>query len=235
MKKIIFTLLCVSILTITNAQEPGIDNKFILGGSMNFLIQNNTYPLTSLSLITRTGGIYSGSTNDIRYTTLAFSPYFGKEINSNLMVGLQFDYRKVKNEQDDVPVFVLGQSNPNTVDIKRNSNLFGIGIFTRYIVNPSNQFSFFFQPYAQYNLLNEDLSEDSIVRRQEKANFLELGVGLGMIYNVNNKIRAVLRSGGLNYVTGKWEIKNTDTGKNFNSFGTNFSLSNIYLGFEIRI
>ncbi|HMU02134.1 MAG TPA: hypothetical protein PJ990_00845, partial [Saprospiraceae bacterium] len=86
MKKIIFTLLCVSILTITNAQETEIDNKFILGGSMNFLIQNNTYPLTSLSLITRTGGIYSGGTNDIRYTTLAFSPYFGKEINSNLMV-----------------------------------------------------------------------------------------------------------------------------------------------------
>jgi len=235
MKKIILTLLCISILTITNAQETGIDNKFILGGSMNFLIQNNTYPLTSLSLITRTGGIYSGGTNDIRYTTLAFSPYFGKEISSNLMVGLQFDYRKEKIEQDDVPVFVLGQSNPNTVDIKRNSNQVGIGIFIRYIVNPSNQFSFFFQPYAQYNLLNEDLSEDSIVRRQEKANFLELGVGLGMIYNVNNKIRAVLRSGGLNYVTGKWEIKNTDTGKNFNSFGTNFSLSNIYLGFEIRI
>ncbi|HMU05505.1 MAG TPA: hypothetical protein PJ990_17850, partial [Saprospiraceae bacterium] len=136
---------------------------------------------------------------------------------------------------DDVPVFVLGQSNPNTVDIKRNSNQIGIGIFTRYIVNPNNQFSFFFQPSVQYNLLNEDLSEDSIVIQQEKANFLELGVGLGMIYNVNNKIRAVLRSGGLNYVTGRWEIKNTDTGKNFNSFGTNFNLSNIYLGFEIRI
>lgn len=235
MKKLIFTVLCLSILKLINAQETEMGNKFILGGSMNFLIQNNTYPLSSLSLNSRIGGIYSNGTNETKYTTLAFSPYFGKEISQKFMVGLQFDYRIVKNEQDDVQVFVLGQSNPNTIDLKRNSNQIGFGIFTRYLINPSNQFSFFFQPYAEYNLLNEELSEDSNITQEEKANFLELGVGLGMTYNINKNVRAVLRSGGLSYVMGNWEIKNTDTAKDFSSFGTNLSLSNIFLGFEIRI
>lgn len=235
MKKLIFTVLCLSILKVINAQETEMGNKFILGGSMNFLIQNNTYPLSSLSLNSRIGGIYSNGTNETKYTTLAFSPYFGKEISQKFMVGLQFDYRIVKNEQDDVQVFVLGQSNPNTIDLKRNSNQIGFGIFTRYLINPSNQFSFFFQPYAEYNLLNDELSEDSNITQEEKANFLELGVGLGMTYNINKNVRAVLRSGGLSYVMGNWEIKNTDTAKDFSSFGTNFSLSNIFLGFEIRI
>ena len=235
MKKLILTILCLSILRVINAQETEIDNKFILGGSMNFLIQNNTYPLSSFPLNSRIGGIYSNGTSDTRFNTLAFSPYFGKEIRSNLMVGLQFDYRIENNEQDDVQVFGLGQSNPNTIDLKRNSNQIGFGIFTRYIINPSRQFSFFLQPYAQYNLLNEKRSEDATVIQEQKANYIELGVGLGMTYNINKNIRAVLRSGGVSYVTGNWEIKNTDTEKDFSSFGTNLSLSSIFFGFEIRI
>jgi hypothetical protein len=62
-----------------------------------------------------------------------------------------------------------------------------------------------------------------------------LGAGLGLLYNINNRIRATLRTGGLNYVNGKWEIKVTDTKKNFSSFGTNISLSTIHFGFEIRV
>ena len=233
MKKLILTVLCLSILKVINAQETEMGNKFILGGSMNFLIQNNTYPLSSFPLNSRIGGFYSNGTNDTKYTTLAFSPYFGKEISSNLMIGLQFDYRIENIEQNDVPFFLLGQT--VIKDTESKSNQLGIGIFTRYIVNPNSQFSFFLQPYVQYSLMNEKRSEDAAVTQEQKANYIELGVGLGMIYHINKNMRAVLRSGGLSYVTGNWEIKNTDTGKDFSSFGTNFSLSNIFLGFEIRI
>jgi len=50
---------------------------------MNFLIQNNTYPLSSLSIISGPGGISSNSISDSKNTTFAITPYFGKEISEN--------------------------------------------------------------------------------------------------------------------------------------------------------
>lgn len=231
MKKLTFTVLLISILQVLNAQETDIGSKFILGGSMNFLIQNNTYPLSSLSISSGIGGIYSNSVNDTKNTTFAITPYFGKEINKKIFVGLQLDYRIGKYKAEDT--FVFGQ--PDSIDFERNSNQIGIGFFTRHILNPNNQFSFFIQPYLEYNILNEEELQDSNITQEEKANYFELGAGLGMLYNINNTIRATLRTGGLNYVNGKWEIKDTDTEKDFSSFGTNLNLSTIFFGFEIRI
>jgi len=231
MKKLILLALAVSIIQIVNAQETEIGNKLILGGSFNFLTQNNTYPLSSLSINSGIGGIYSNSTNDTKNTTFAITPYFGKEINPKLFVGLQLDYRIGRYKAEDT--FVFGQ--PNSIDFERNSNQIGIGLFTRHILNPNSTFSFFIQPYLEYNLLNEEEIQDSNVTQEEKANYFEVGAGLGILYNINSKIRATLRTGGLNYVNGKWEIKDTDTEKDFSSFGTNLNLSTIFFGFEIRI
>ena len=231
MKKLILIALSISLFQVANAQETEIGNKIILGGSINFLTQNNTYPLPSLSINSGIGGIYSNSTNDTKNTALAITPYLGKEINPKLFVGLQLDYRIGRYKAEDT--FVFGQT--NLIDLERNSNQIGIGLFTRHILNPKNQFSFFIQPYFEYNLLNQDQIQDSNVTQEEIANYFEISAGLGILYNINSKMRATLRTGGLNYVNGKWEIKGTDTEKDFSSFGTNFNLSTIFFGFEIRI
>jgi hypothetical protein len=231
MNKLILTALVVSILQVVNAQETEIENNIILGGSINFLMQNNTYPFSSLFINSGIGGIYSNSTNDTKNTTFAITPFFGKEINPKLFIGLQFDYRIGRYKVGDS--FVFGQ--PNSIDFERNSNQFGIGLFARHVLNPNSKFSFFIQPYLEYNLLNEEEIQDSNVTQAEKANYFEVGAGLGILYNINSKIRATLRTGGLNYINGKWEIKDTDTEKVFNSFGTNLNLSSIFFGFEIRI
>jgi hypothetical protein len=231
MKKFTFTVFLISILQVLNAQETEIGGKFIIGGSINFLIQNNTYPLSSLSINSGLGGIYSNSTDNTKNMSFAITPYFGKEISQKLFVGLQLDYRIGKYRAEDT--FVFGQ--PNDIDFERNANQIGIGMFSRHILNPNNQFSFFIQPYFEYNLLNEEELQDSNVTQEEKASFFELGAGLGVLYNINNRIRATLRTGGLNYVNGKWEIIDTDTERDFSSFGTNLNLSTIFFGFEIRI
>lgn len=231
MKKLILIVLAVSILQVVNGQETEIENKIILGGSINFLTQNNAYPLSSLSINSGIGGIYSNSTNNTKNTTFAITPYFSKEINPKLFIGLQLDYRIGLYKAEDT--FVFGQ--PNPINLERNSNQIGIGLFTRHILNPKNQFSFFIQPYLEYNLLNEDELQDTNVTQEEKANYFEAGMGLGMLYNINSQIKATLRTGGLNYIIGKWEIKDTDIEKKFSSFGTNLNLSAIFFGFEIRI
>ncbi|MEZ4911091.1 MAG: hypothetical protein R2774_09530 [Saprospiraceae bacterium] len=231
MKNLILIALAISILQVVNAQEAEIGNKVILGGSINFLTQNNTYPLSGTFIITGLRGIYSNNTNNTRNTTFTISPYIGKEINPNLIVGLQFDYGIDRYKAEDV--YIFGQ--PDSVDIKNNSNQIGFGIFTRHILNPDGKFNFYIQPYLEYNLLSEEDIQDANVIQERKANYLEVGVGLGMLYNINSKIRATLKTGGINYVNGSWEIKNTDTSKKFSSFGTNLNLSTIYFGLEIRI
>ncbi|NNF22524.1 MAG: outer membrane beta-barrel protein [Saprospiraceae bacterium] len=231
MRKFAMVVLLISFFQISHAQEVLPVNKYITGGSINFLHQNNTYPLSSLSIISGIGGIYSSNTDEIKNTSFAFTPYFGKEINPRLMVGLQLDYRLGKYKAEDI--FIFGQTDP--VDLERNSNQIGIGLFSRHLLNPDNKFILFVQPYFEYNILNQEEAQGSNITREEKASYFELGAGLGVLYNINSKIRATLRTGGLTYVNGKWEIKDTDTEKDFSSFGTTINLSSIFFGFEFRI
>ena len=231
MNKLILIAFAVSILRAGNAQETEIENKLILGGSINFITQKNLYPLSSLSINFGTGGIYSNSTNDTKNTSLALTAYFGKEINPNLIAGLRLNYRIGRYKAEDI--YLFGQSNP--IELVRNSNQFGIGIFTRHIINPNNKLCFFIQPYIEYNLLNEEEIQNSNVTQKEIVNYFELGAGLGISYNINNKLRATLTTGGLNYVNGKWEIKDTDTKKYFSSLETNLNLTTIFFGLEIKI
>ena len=230
-KKLTFTILLLSILQVLQAQETESNSRFFLGGSTYFRTQNNTYPLSTLSINSATGGIFSNSTNETKNTDFAITPYFGKEISQKFFMGLLLDYRVGKYKAEST--FLLGQ--PDVVDFERNTNQIGIGVFTRHILNPNNQFNFFIQPYLEYNLLNEEELQDSSRTQEETAQFFELGAGLGVMYNFNNKIRVTLRTGGLNYVNGKWEIKDTDTEKKFSSLSTNFNVSSISFGFEIRI
>lgn len=231
MKRITLLALLISMFYVLNAQEEIAPNKFIIGGSMNFLIQNNAYPLTNLSVNTGYNNIYSNSLNDSKYTSFAINPFIGKEINPSLLFGVLFDYRFGINKTEDA--FVVGQT--NLVTYERKSNLFGVGVFSRHTLNPGKQFNFYLQPYLKYNFINEKESQDSKITQEIKSNYIDLGVGIGVLYNINDRMRATLRTGGINYVNGKWEMVDTGKGKSFSSFGTNLNLATIYFGFEIKI
>lgn len=229
--KLMLIVPLITLFQIANAQDEITNNNFVLGGSVSFMTQNNTFPFTGLSINSGIGGIYSNSTNDTKNTSFSITPYFGKELNSRLLLGLQLDYRVGKYTADNI--FIFGQT--NQVDFERNSNQFGIGVFARYTLNPDQQFNFYLQPSFEYNLLNEEESQDSDITQEEKANYFHLTVIAGVLYNINNKVRATLRTGGLSYVNGKWKIVGTDVEKSFSSFGTNVNLSSISFGFEIKI
>ncbi len=231
MKSFLVILAIISSSQLILAQEEVSTHSYVLGGSFNFLVQNNTYPLSSLSLNSGIGGIYSNSTNDTKNTTFAITPYIAKDINAHWLLGLQLDYRVGNYIAEDLIRF----SQPELYDLERSSNQIGIGLFSRYTLNPTQEFNLYLQPYFEYNSLNEEEFEDTVLTQEEKASFIELGIGLGVLYNVNDRMRATLRMGGLNYINGKWEIVNTDTEKDFSSFGTNLNLATIFFGFEIKM
>lgn len=231
MKYITLIAVLNSLFGIANAQDETISNSFILGGSVNYFTQNNTFPFSIISINSGIGGLFSNSTNDTKNTTFSISPYFGREINPYLILGIQLDYRIGKFKAEDT--FVFGQTAP--VDFERNSNQIGIGVFTRHTLNPDKQFNLFIQPFIEYNLLNEEERQDLHVTQEEKASYIELGIDAGVLYTITDSMRATLRVGGLNYLNGKWEIIDTDTENNFSSFRANINLSTIFFGFEIKI
>jgi len=231
MKKLILFALLITMCQATNAQEETTSSKFVLGGSMNFIVQNNTYPISTLSIGSGIGGIYSSNVNDVKNTRFSVTPYFGKEINPHLILGIQLDYQKGNYEAADAFTF----SEPNPVDFERNSNQIGMGVFARYILNPDKKVNFYFQPYFEYNSLKEKELFDGSISQEEKATFIEMGVGLGVLYNINDKIRMTLRTGGLLFIDGKWEVLDSDIEKEFSSFSTNINLSTIFFGAEIRL
>jgi len=231
MKKLSLIILLFSIFQGLNAQEEENSNKYVLGGSINFLSQSNSYPFSAFSINSGIGGLYSNSTNDIKNSIFAITPYFGKEINSHWLAGLQLDYRRGNYKAESS--FVIGQS--VTGEFERKSNQIGFGVFTRYMVNPENKVIFFIQPSVEYNILKEDEFFDSALNQEEKATYFEARVNLGIVYNINDKVRATLRTGGLLFVSGKWEVLDTDIENDFTSFSANLNLTNVSFGFELRI
>jgi len=234
MKKLILTLLLASLFFGINAQEKTPTNKFVLGGSMSFLTQKNTVPLSILDFNFGIGSIFSNSFNDTKNTTFRFNPYFGKELNPNWILGLELNYAHQNYKAKDTPV-VTQPPNVQTRDFNQKSNQIGIGIFGRYTINPQNNFNFFLEPSINYHFFGEESTFDDDLFQEETAGFIEVGAGVGVLYQVNDLLRITLRSGGLRYINGNWEIKDSDISKDFSSFSGNLSLSNLSFGVEFRL
>ncbi len=223
MKKINFIVLLLAIFQYTTAQEAEMSDKFILGGSVNFSTTNNSSPAGL--------GLVLTPTNESKSTFFGFAPYIGKEINPRLILGLGVDIGVGRSTSEISSFF----PSPGSGELKRNSYQIGFGVFSRHVVNPDNQLSFYLQPHINYFISNEKEFQNSNRAGEVQTNFLQLGAGLGLMYNISDQLRATLRSGGLSYVNGNWEDKKSDAANDFSSFGFNLNLSNIFFGLEIRL
>jgi hypothetical protein len=203
---------------------------FVLGGDVNFLIQNNTYPFNSAP-VGSFGGIYSNSTDEIRNTNFSIAPYFGRDLNDNWLVGVNLGYRGGRYTADDAVIF--GQA--GAVDIEQTSNRFSFGFFARYRINPENKFNPYLQPFVGYSIQTDQDFQDGNLMQEERFNFLEAGVGAGVLYQISDKWRALLRLGSFSYVNGNWEIVDTDTEKNFSALGLNLNATTIRFGVEVSL
>ena len=231
MKKL--TILCLIIFSFqwVNAQdEEPSNNKFVIGGSLNLLSQENTFPFTTFSISSGIGGIFSNTTSETTNSVFSISPYFGKEINPNWLIGVELDFRTA-NYETETTIFI---SQPETGIYKRESSQFGVGLFARYMVNPADKVVFFLQPGVEYNSLGEDEFFNGELIGERKVNYIESRVNLGIVYNVNDKVRVLLRSGGLLYVNGKSENETNGDEKDFSSFSANLNLRNTAFGVELR-
>ena len=223
-----FTLLSLLFLfcNLVMAQEEISFDRYVVGGSMNFTVEKNSFPTYFNWNIVGVNTIRE----DVRNTIFSISPYLGKELNPNWILGIQSDYRITSLKVEDVNVF----NQPERVTLIRSSDQIGFGLFARYTFTPDKAFNFFLQPQVDYNLFSEEETQDSEVTQEETANFLQLGVGAGILYNINQRWRLLLRTAGIQYITGTWEDVDANTKRNFSSFNSSIRFSSIFFGLEMR-
>ena len=229
MKKLPLFLFLFLLCQLSNAQENINDHSFILGGSMNFIVQKNTQPFVLLNSSTPFFGSFSNNQNNSKYTLFSLNPYIGQRINSNWLFGLQFNFRFKKSQS----TFINFSQEPTS--LKTKANHLGFSFFGRYTLSPESKFQFFLKPYIAYLIINEESQRDSFSPSIDKGNVLDLGADLGVLFPINDRLNANIVIGGLRYINGNWKRDGTDKKEYFSSLGTNLNLTSLRFGIEIKL
>jgi opacity protein-like surface antigen len=115
MKKIIITVILVTLAMVTNAQ-------FFVGGQLGF--SSNTKELESPS------SLYWYPSYKTKQNTFTFAPAFGYQVNDRLAIGLRPGF--ILQNQTDFDVYRCGMSGCDTVDIKTRGTAFALEVFGQY-------------------------------------------------------------------------------------------------------
>lgn len=230
MKVLTLLIACLLFSQYSHAQNELPTRDYVLGGGLSFRVQSNYIPPYSNS-IPNVIPYFSGRLGDSKNTAFSISPYAGKIMSPSWLLGLQFDFRTETNKYTSAISF----PQPDTADIKQTSNLFGIGVFGRYSINPENRLVLYLQPYLRYqNVLGNDY-RDSDLTQKSNIYYIDIGIGTGLLYNITELLNATVRVGSLSYVVGKWNVEDSDQGDSFSTFGLNLNLASILLGIEFKL
>ncbi len=223
-------IMLLSAQTMT-AQENTPAINWIAGGSFSFSFQQNAQPASLIPFIGQVH-IISSNRDDIRNTYFSFSPYAGRELSANWILGLQLQYTMSRYKASDVLNDFLGQV--DTLDYAQNENAYTIGLFGRYMFNPASKFVFFLQPYVNYSFVDKQYFKDDVMTDGLDSYAIGIGTSGGVLYNISDRWRLTSRIGLLGFSTGKWTDTDSDESNTFSSFGASLSLSSLNLGFEYR-
>ena len=227
MKKVIVILFLISISQLLNAQEDVLDNKYFIGGTFRFQIQNNNAPVTRLPL-SLPGGISSSSYSEFRSTSFSFTPYVAKELTPKLFIGANLGYSFAQQKSN---ILTIGSPSYN---FKTNTNQIAFGLFFRQIVNPQNALRFYVQPFVGYNIVNENTYVEGNLSEARDINFYEVGAKIGLMYDLTKNFRTTIQSSVFSYTGGNWKLSKDNISHQFSLFNTYLNLSSFGLGFEYR-
>lgn len=210
MKQLLLLLIFIIFSQTTSAQEN--KNSIVVGGSLRLLMHRNSNANTNIF-----------NENIRKITLLDISPYLGKAVNQKWLFGLQLNYSYFKNSQQ------------QTTESKNISNIFGFSFFGRYIFTPQKRLHLYMKPYFGYNVRKQKSYKNDNLDNTSVSYFLKTGVDYGLLYNVNNKLNAILRVGGIYFSSGKSKNSMNDKLVHFNTFVTSFNLSSISFGVEVNL
>ncbi|MBK9103216.1 MAG: hypothetical protein IPL92_01260 [Saprospiraceae bacterium] len=215
---------------ILSAQTSDNAKDMVAGGYLSFNTQHNTIPIPLFNIAGIPGFLYSSRDSELTDTYFNFTSYVGKEVSPHWLLGIQLVYAMERYKAFDVETF--GQT--DTVDLRRNDNQYGLGLFGRFMINPESKFIAFIQPNLNFSYVSgRDFRDETETGGQNTYSF-SLGASGGVLYEISDHFRLTSRIGVLSFTAGHWEDTESDEGNNFTSFGTTLNFSSLSFGFEYK-
>ena len=197
MKKLLFTAaIAVLGFTIVNAQ----DYTTTTGG----FSQGDIFLSGSV-------GFGNETTGDVKANKFMIAPKAGFFVSDNIAVGAKLGYTSWKADVDGTDT--------------RDENQFSGGVFGRYYMTPSNQFSLFAELGVDYTSSDNKLAD-------VKSDGFSTGFAPGISYFVSDKFAIEASFGILGYSTEKADFDGAESTDNFD-FGLNFSNINFGIVYNL--
>jgi hypothetical protein len=172
---------------------------------------------------------------DVKRLNFSASPYFGKQIKSNLMIGLRLNGSFSKASRTylySTPSGVFPIDNEN-----RNFG-FSMDVFTRTYLNPDNKLKFYLEPHFLVGRYSSGYSSGQSANLEfmnhHTSTSVSLGVRSGLIYPLNEKFNLIIRAGSLYYRSTKRTDMVTDYSDKSKEFVFFYGLSAISYGVEFK-
>jgi hypothetical protein len=205
------------------AQEDVKDRSFILGGSLS-LSSSQT------SFVDRPSGITNPSEDNL--TSFAISPYFAKEVNSSVFIGLGLQYLNSNFRQLRT---VSSFPTPINSDAQTRVNSYSVGLFGRYNFTPENRFTPFLQPGIWYVLETRNVDDQVFGDNLGTSNGIAFTTQAGIAYDFSARFRGLIRFGRLEVSSSKTTYENDDSEFRETNIIASLSPSTLSFGVEFRL
>ena len=217
MNKLISIFLFILSSQLVFAQQSDFDTYRILGGSIRFYNTVSDAP--------------NGNVIDSKRLNFSASPYFGKQIKSNLMIGLRLDGSLYKRKGK------LLYSSPSGESFRNFENMrfgFSMEVFARTYLNPDNKLKFYLEPHFSVGRYKSEGRTNLAITDSDISQSVSLGVRSGLMYPLNEKFNLILNGGRMYYRSTKRTNMVTDESDKNKDFNFSYGLSTISYGLEFK-
>ncbi len=223
MKKHLFIFL-LFFTSISFYSQDNSDKKIVFGGSLNLSTDN----FNSEQNAANTGtAIYLNSS---KWTRFSINPYIGYEVSPQVLLGIGFGFEQQTTSQSSTP------PNSSTQSYNLVNNGYSFMVFSRFLLNPENDFKFYLSPQVSYFFGNDQhlvssILVDTSIKDNEISSFFG-GIDFGFLYKLGDKYNLLVDAGSVYYNKGTRKAKGREHTTKFDSFQFDFKLSNITFGIE---
>lgn len=218
-------IVCILVFPTLYAQQEPAKLPFVVGGSVGFGFQKNLSSMSDLGIL-HVPIIFSGNQAASTGRNISFSPYLAKQFSRHWLWGVQAEIQSAGYRES--------SHFDNNYHNRLASNLAGIGLFSRYTINPGSILGVYLQPNAGFSLVQQAFYSNSIEAYKENGWQAGIGVNTGLLFNINDKWRLTMGFGGINFLTGHWKQKDSDNSGNFSKLNADFSPAHFKLGVEMK-
>lgn len=210
-------LLFVGVTYSQDSIEATIQQSNVIGGSF-FLSssKNNTRAiLTAGELVTITGSVISANNvTDTKYSSFNFSPYYGRRLSPNWLVGIiggyeRSSYKTLGFAQTSVDIFNPVFSTDEQTLSETKTMGYDFGIFGRYYFNGQSKLQFFIEPRITWNSYDTEGFSLAIIDFESLTNensserrVIDIRLIPGLNYTISHRFNILISAGIFAYQVG---------------------------------